>query len=138
MMPVRRCNTGLERLVRQVPRFALVGMARTLFSLCVYWGLNLFLPYALSFTISFCATIALSASLSSRFVFVTQLTVPNIAAYAVVFTISYLLSLGLLILAIEVIGVGSALAPLLIMPVIFPFNFLVERKALSLRQRSGP
>lgn len=117
-------------LARQAGRFLVAGAGRTLFSLAVYWTANLMLPYRFAFTISFVLTILLSAMVSSRFVFATRLTPARAVAYVVVYVTHYLLSLELLVFAVERVGLPPPYAPFLVIPVMLPVGFLLERFAL--------
>jgi putative flippase GtrA len=117
---------------REAGGFLLVGAARTLLSLCLYWALNLFLPYWLSFTVSFVLSLALSALVNSQWVFVTQLARVNVVAYGSVYLLNYCLSLGLLLALVDGTGMSATFAPFVVIPVMLPMNFLGERWALRL------
>ena len=125
---------SLRVLARQVPSFAVVGALRTLASLFMYWGLNLLLPYWISFTVAVAASLLLSVFLSSRYVFLTRVSRVNAAAYALAYAANYGMSLGLLLIVVEILGVPPNLAPVIVIPVMFPLNFLTERWALGLAQ----
>lgn len=130
----RRLPLGIS--LREAGGFLLVGAARTLLSLCVYWALNLFLPYWFSFTISFGLSILVSGLANSQWVFVTQLAALNIVAYGSVYLLNYCLSLGLLLALVGGAGVSATMAPFVVIPVMLPLNFLGERWALRLRNRA--
>jgi putative flippase GtrA len=111
--------------------FAAVAAGRTLFSVAVYFGLNCFLPYWASFTISFAATVALSALANSTFVFMTEVTLSRFVAYFSVYVLSYLLSLALTVFVVEGLGISPSFVPLIIGPTMFPIHFVLERWALG-------
>ena len=121
----------LSRTRRQVLSFAVAGAGRTLFSVAVYLGLNLLLPYWMSFTLSFVATVALSALINGAFVFMTEVTPRRFATYVCVYVVSYFLSLGLTVFAVDGLGVSPSFVPLIVVPVMFPINFMLERWALG-------
>jgi putative flippase GtrA len=122
---------GWPHMPRQLMSFAVVGAGRTLFSVAVYLGLNFFLPYWASFTISFAATVALSALANSTFVFMTNVTLPRLVTYFGVYVLSYLVSLALTVFVVDGLGISPSFVPLIIGPTMFPVNFVLERWALG-------
>lgn len=115
----------------QVGRFALAGAGRTVLSLGLYLLLILIAPYWLAFTISFALTIIVSAMANGRYVFSVALTWLGSCLYAAVYLLNYLLSLGLLVVAAELLAVPQSLAPLPVMICMFPVNFIAERYVLQ-------
>jgi putative flippase GtrA len=130
-MDIEPCKPGRSLLTRQAGRFLLAGAARTGFSLVLYWAFNLVLPYRIAFTISFVSTVMLSAIVSSRFVFIVRITGLRFAAYTIAYVVHYLLSLQLLVFAVEGLGLPSVYAPFLVIPIMIPIGFFLERFSLT-------
>jgi putative flippase GtrA len=128
----RRLRFDRSMLTGEALRFLIAGAGRTLFSLILYLVLDYFLPYQVAFTIAFVSTVTLAAFVSSKFVFDVRLTWANSAAYAFVYIANYLLSLLLLTVLVNSFGVSSHYAFLLMIPVMLPIGFLLERAALLL------
>ena len=83
-------------------------------------------PYWLAFTISFSVTITVSAIANGRYVFSVALSWLSFCLYAAVYLLNYLLSIGLLMFAVEFLRVPDFLAPLPVVVCMFPVNFLAE------------
>ena len=121
--------SGLLR--KQVLLFAVAGLARTVLGYLLYLLLLRFLPYWLAFTTCYVATLAFSFYLNGRYVFEASVTARRAIRYVLIYCINYLLSLGVLMLAVEVLYLGPVVAPLCVIAVMFPVNFLAERFALT-------
>ena len=127
-------NFGPRVLLRESIAFALVGGGRTAISLGIYLAGCFFLPYWLAFTIAFVIGITFSAFANAKYVFYTRMTVGTALRYAVVYVLNYSLSLLLLFAIVEGFGVATQLAPIPVLAIMFPINFVAER--IALRGRS--
>lgn len=114
----------------QIVRFAMVGAGRTVLSLGLYLVLMLVAPYWLAFTIAFVVGITFSAIVNGRYVFLVGLTRRSYLLYAGVYLSNYLVSLGLLVMFVEYVGVAAYLAPVPVILCMFPINFIAERTVL--------
>jgi putative flippase GtrA len=118
-------------LRRQFARFLQVGILNTIGTYLLYLALNLILPYAVSYSITFVVGVLVSAWLNARYSFTTRLTGKSLVRFVVIYIISYALSLQLLVYFVEVTGIHPNLAPLLVLTVFTPINFLSSRLALT-------
>jgi putative flippase GtrA len=126
----RRHLGGLP-LVAQIAGFAVVGAFRTLISYFIYVGLLLATPYWVAFSISYVAILLASLVVNGRYVFNANLTLARGVRYSFVYCGNYLLSLGILTLAIKLVGLPAVFAPFVVIPIMFPVNFLTERYVLT-------
>jgi putative flippase GtrA len=123
----------------QIGRFALVGAGRTILSFLLYLALMSVAPYWLAFTLSFAITITFSAFVNGRYVFLVALTPRSYLLYVGLYLLNYLVSLALLVLVVELLGVSKRLAPIPVIICIFPISFFSERYILrSNVRRSKP
>jgi putative flippase GtrA len=126
-------------LIRQVALFAMVGAGRTAISLGLYLLLTLVVPYWLAFSIAFVVGITFSAIMNGRFVFVVGLSLRTYVRYTGVYLANYLVSLGLLVALVEWFRLPPYLAPVVVIALLFPLNFVTERYALLRgRRRAAP
>jgi putative flippase GtrA len=128
---VPNTNRGLRVLLRESVAFTLVGGGRTAISLGIYLIGCFFLPYWLAFTTAFVIGITFSAFMNAKFVFYTKITVGTALRYATVYVLNYSLSLLLLFAIVEGVGVATQLAPIPVLVIMFPINFVAERIALK-------
>ncbi len=118
-------------LQRQFGRFVQVGILNTVGNYLIYLALNLVMPYVFAYSIAFVIGVLTSAWLNSRYSFATRLTGRNLLRFFVVYLINFALSLQLLIVFVEVIGINDLYAPLVVLAVFTPINFLCSKLALS-------
>ena len=128
---VSNANRGLRVLLRESIGFALVGAGRTAISLGIYLAGCLFLPYWLAFTIAFVIGITFSGFSNAKYVFYTRMTAGTALRYAVVYVVNYSLSLLLLFAMVDGVGLPTQLAPIPVLAIMFPINFVTERIALK-------
>jgi putative flippase GtrA len=130
-LSMRRADRLLHsRLFAQLARFAMIGAGRTAISLGIYLLLTLIVPYWLAFTVAYVASITFSALMNARFVFLVGLDLGAYIRYVGVYSVNYILSLGLLIALVEGLSLPPVVAPLLVVAIMFPLNFVTERYAL--------
>jgi len=117
--------------------FLAVGVTYTAFTFLLYEVLLLFLSYTISYSISFCAGIVFSASFNARYSFGVRLTSTRFFNFSAVYAAIYVAGLGLMTLCIEVFGVDPTVAPILVIVVLVPLNYLGSRTALAGLRRGG-
>lgn len=126
---------GLLRLARSFLGFVSVGAVNTVLSILLYEMLILFLPYWLAYLIPFPVSIAFLLYANANFVFGRAVTLRS----AVAFTFFYIASCaaGFLVITVLVglIGVPPAFAPIGVLAIMTPINFVGSRLALRLDTR---
>lgn len=116
--------------VAQVAGFAIVGAMRTVTGYAAYVALLLVAPYWVAFSISYAAVLVGSFVANGKYVFKSDVTLLRGVRYALAYCGNYLVSLGILTLAIRELDFAPALAPAVVIPLMFPINFITERYAL--------
>jgi putative flippase GtrA len=110
--------------------FLAVGAFNTAATFGIYQLFLLVFRYEIAFTISFVSGIAISYYLNGRFVFGGRLNLKRLLVYAAYCLASYLLNLGLIRFVVEIWGISPVWAPLLVLCVTTPLNFLAAKLIL--------
>lgn len=131
MKEIYRRFMGESALARQFSRFVQVGLVNTVGTYLLYLALNLILPYVIAYSITFVVGVLVSASLNAHYSFTTRLTGRTLFRFVVIYVINYLLSIQLLIFCVETLGLHPNVAPLVVLAVFTPINFLSSRLALT-------
>jgi putative flippase GtrA len=133
-MSVRQLSHLLPQSIRarlkEGQSYIIIGVGNVIFTYVVYLLVNLFAPYTVAYTVSFCSGILFSAYLNSRFSFTTRLTVGRFAAFTLVCLINYFICVAILKLLVETLGLHEAVAPILVVAVVVPISFVGTRLAL--------
>jgi len=114
-------------LVLQMAKFAIAGIANTLFSLLIYWLLLTIVPAQAAYAASYAAGIALSYALSTRFVFKVNHTWKRFFLFPMIYFISYLAGAIVLFVAVDKLTVATWLAPFLSISITLPLTFALSR-----------
>lgn len=116
----------------QFVKFAIVGCSNTVINLAVYYfclflGINYLIAYTLGFLISVCNAFFWN----NKYVFVNKQETSIVKAFIKVFAsygLSFLLSLVLMTLLVEILHISSLFAPILKMIVTIPLNFILNKR----------
>jgi putative flippase GtrA len=108
-------------------RFIFFGFVNTAAGYLFYIVLLLFLPYPVSYTLSYAIGIALSYFLNSRFVFNMKMRFEIAIRYPLVYVIQYVLGVGLLYVLIELLQIAKFIAPVLILFLTIPVSYFASR-----------
>ena len=117
-------TSRLRAEIGRLAGFVAVGVFNTAVTFGLYQLFLLMLRYEIAFTLSFLSGIAISYVLNGRFVFDSRLNLRRGLTYAGYYLMIYLLNLGLVRLAVENGGISPVWAPLLVLCVTLPVNFL--------------
>jgi len=115
-------------------RFAGVGLFNTVAGYVLYLLLLRFLPYPVSFALTYAAGIFISYGLHSRFVFRRSLEWNKAIRYPAVYGVQYVLGALLLWAAVELLAVDPRIAAILAVASTVPVVFLMSRRII----RGGP
>lgn len=115
----------------QFIKFAIVGCSNTIINLAVYYfciflGVNYLLAYTLGFLTSVCNAFFWN----NKYVFVNKQETSIFKAFVKVlasYGFSFLLSIVLMSLLVEVCNISSLIAPILKMIVTIPLNFVLNK-----------
>lgn len=123
-----------ESMSQEFLRFAGVGLLNTVAGYVLYLLLLRFLPYTVSFSLSYAAGIGISYALHSRFVFRRALEWNKALRYPAVYGIQYVLGVLLLWAAVERLAVDPRIAALIAVALTVPVVFWMSRRII----RGGP
>jgi len=112
-------------------RYLLAGGLNTLFSYALYWALLGLFPYAVAYTVAFCAGILSSYALNTYYVFGGHWSWRKLCAFPVVHVTNYLVGVGVLAFAVQLLDIDPRLAPLLSIAATIPVGFVLSRYILS-------
>lgn len=119
--PGRRSLTGM------FGRFLLSGAFNTTATYLLYLALLRFMPYRLSYTISFICGIVIAYILNLSFVFRARGGMKTIALFPLVYLAQYLAGLGVVSLWVELLDWQASLAPIAAIIVTIPLTFVLSR-----------
>ena len=119
------------KMRQQFVRFLQVGVANTVATYVLYLALIQVMPYVIAYSATFVVGVLFSAWLNARYSFTNRLTGRTLVRFIIVYLVNFALGLQLLIFCVEVMAIHKALAPLLVLAVFTPINFLSSRLALT-------
>jgi putative flippase GtrA len=127
-------NPVISKLLNlDIARFLMSGGFNTALTYGMYLGLLTFLPYQLSYTVSYLTGIVLAYVLNRFFVFKSHNGVRSALMMPVIYLMQYLLSLVVLWLWVEKLQLDSRLAPLAAIALTLPVTFVLSRLAFKKR-----
>lgn len=119
--------TNLRPHLPVVTRFLVGGAINTAATLALYWALQRVMHYQLAYLVSYCAGIAISYSVNTRFVFRARHTWLKFAVFPLIYLITYVIGAVMLKVSVHYLGVPVAIAPLVSIVVTLPVSFLLTR-----------
>ena len=119
-------------------RYILFGVLNTALTYIIYILLLQFASYQFAYTITFVCGIFTSYLFNARFVFSARLSVRAGFQFAFSYFIQYLVGLGLLFLFVEVLMIRKTLAPFLLLILIVPSNYMINRHVIARRAAKLP
>ena len=108
-------------------RFLMSGGVNTVITYALYLVFIQFLPYKISYTITFTAGIVLAYSLNRFFVFRVKASLSKMGLFPFIYLIQYFLGLGVVVLWVEVLHWQKELAPLSAVITTIPVTFILSR-----------
>lgn len=118
----------------QLVRFGIVGTISSVIHYGVYRLLLLAVSPNPAFTGGYLVGFAFNYFLTTFFTFRSQPSSTNAAGFSVSHLINYLLEIGLLNLFLWM-GIGDKIAPILVMVIVVPVNFLILRFVYTYRRK---
>src|SRR5262249_4358504 len=100
-------------------------------TLLIYEGLVLVVHYAWAYATAFLVGFIYSTIANGKYVFRSSITYRKIALYFLTTVANLLIGLFVLHVLVDTFGVHSALAPLLVIVIMIPSNFLLTRFVLT-------
>jgi putative flippase GtrA len=112
------------------------GLKKVLTYIIYLAGLRL-MNYRPAYTVSFILGILLSYLFNAQFVFKKKLRVAKALQFFVVYLAQYFVGLGLLFILVEIARVSKVLAPILLLFLIVPTNYGLNRCVFKGKQASS-
>jgi putative flippase GtrA len=109
-------------------RFVAVGAANTAASYGVYLLLLLVVDYRIAYTAAYLAGLAFGYWTHATFVFRARLSPRSALAYITTYAAMYLISLGVLAIAVDYLGIPKPAAMVVALSFTIPATFLLLRR----------
>jgi putative flippase GtrA len=117
--------------LKEISRFIIFGILNAGITYGIYLALNTFLDYRLSYTVSYILGILIAVFFNGRFVFQTKVTKRSGVIYALFYVASYVVGLVSLAAFVDIFKVSESIAPLLVLVIVVPLNFIFGRLILT-------
>jgi putative flippase GtrA len=112
---------------RQVVLFLIVGISNTIFTYVVYLALLRVVYYAWAFTGAFLVGLIFTGLMNIRVTFGHHPTVVACVVFSAYYLLYYVFALFLLHTLIDGLGLDEHFAPLAMLPIVVPINFVMTR-----------
>jgi|SRR5688572_20095478 len=112
-------------------RFVGAGVLNTGAGYLIYLAALMVMSYRVAYTVSYAIGILISYATNTSFVFRRKWSWKRLAIYPVVYALQYGIGLACLSLFVEVLGIPTALAPLLVVLVTLPITFVASRYVIK-------
>jgi putative flippase GtrA len=112
-------------------RFLLSGGINTVATYLLYLLLASVMHYQAAYLIAYTSGIALAYMLNLRLVFNAQSSLGKVVRYPLIYLIQYFLGAGLLYLLVSVLSLPNALAPLIVIILLLPISYYMNKKVLG-------
>lgn len=116
---------------KRIFSFALCGGINTAATMLLYLGLVRLLNYQLAYLIAYAGGIALAYVMNLRIVFKEQSSMGKMMQYPLIYLAQYLLGAMLLYVLVDVIALSRTWAPLLVILLLMPVSYYLNKKILS-------
>lgn len=122
---------------KEVLLWALGGAANTILTYGLYLLFNEFMHYQVAFTASFVIGIIFAYFYNSWVVFKTPFSVKKFVQFPVVYLVQYLLSMGLLSILVQTLGMSEKFAPIVVLIIVTPVTYLLSKLILKGKNQSA-
>lgn len=125
-----RIQRGYRRIAGEFVRFLIMGGANTLVAYVIYLLLLNWLRYEIAYAIGYACGIVLAYTLSAAFVFRKPLSRRSAVRFPLVYVAQFLVSLGLLRIAVEIFNMPEWIAFGFAVALTIPVTFMLSRWVL--------
>jgi putative flippase GtrA len=122
----RRGNSLLVAYSR-LSRFIIVGSINTLITWLLFRGLNSFIDYRLSYSVSFAAGIVISYLANAAWVFQQRYSLRSALRYPIVYVVQYIYGLAAIWILVDMIGIARDLSLLVVIGTSIPLTFVLMK-----------
>lgn len=127
VQPASRPRPGYRRIAGEFVRFLIMGGANTLVAYAIYLLLLDWMRYEIAYAIGYACGIVLAYALSAAFVFRKPLSRRSAVRFPLVYVAQFLVSLGLLRIAVEAFHMAEWIAFGFAVALTIPVTFLLSR-----------
>lgn len=126
---------GIWHKHKELLLWALGGGINTVLTYGLYLALDLALSYRFAFTISYLVGIVFAYFYNSLVAFKTPLSLKKFFQFPLVYVVQYVLSVGLLEVLVQVLGISTTLAPIFVFVIVTPVTYLLSKWILKGKAR---
>lgn len=123
-------GTKLKK-IEQLIKFAIVGTSNTIINLLIYYScLAIGVHYTLAYTLGFLISVCNAFYWNNKYVFMNKKEKSIVKAFIKVvlsYGFTFILSLGMMGVFIDVLGISSYIAPILKLIITIPLNFILNK-----------
>ena len=130
VQPESRPRPGYRRIAGEFVRFLIMGGANTLVAYAIYLLLLNWMRYEIAYAIGYACGIVLAYALSAAFVFRKPLSRRSAVRFPLVYVAQFLISLGVLRVAVEYAHIPQWLAFGFAVALTIPATFVLTRWVL--------
>ncbi len=123
-------NHRFRRITGEFLRFLIMGGINTLVAYLVYLILLILMRYEIAYAIGYAVGICFAYALSATFVFRKPMNRRSAIQFPLVYLAQFLLSLGLLKVAVDWLDIPKWLAFILVVALTVPVTFTLTRRVL--------
>ena len=116
-----------QKFAKEAIRFLISGLINTAITYWIYYISVDLIGYFMAFSIAFVIGIIISYSLNCIFVFKAKIQVKSFYQYPAIYFLQYFLSLSVLTLLIDYLGVNDKVAPIINVIFLIPVTFFVNK-----------
>ena len=124
-----------EVFKKQMLGFAVTGTLSTLLMLVIYVGLNKFMNYQYAYLIAYSISVMTLYLMNVLLVFKNRLLLKSFLKFLLIYVLQYLLGAIFLELIVR-LGFSDMFAPVLVIMIILPLTFILNRMVLLKEQRA--
>lgn len=132
--------TGLRNNpnVRRWLSFLVGGGLNTGCTYCLYLMLSYWIDYQVAYAIAYAAGIVFAYFFNSKFVFKVEQSLIGMVIYPTIYLVQYILGALLLNLLVEHLNLHKAIAPILVILLLLPSSYLLNRVVLKATHKTKP
>lgn len=112
-------------------RYVFFGSLNTVLTYVIYLVGLRFMTYRMAYTVTFLCGILISYFLNALYVFKKDLRMTKAFQFSAVYLVQYLVGLSLLFILVEVAHVSKVFAPVLLVFLIVPSNYWLNRRIIK-------
>jgi Predicted membrane protein len=112
-------------------RYVFFGGVNTVLTYLIYLVCLRFISYRAAYSVTFGCGIIISYFFNAQFVFKKELRMTKALQFCFVYLMQYFVGLGLLSILVEVVHLSKLIAPVLLIFLIVPTNYALNRRVLK-------